>query len=93
MFCVLALLMYKSSGWKKPFYKNPVFTFVVFIELALAILMLLFTEKLKDYGLEPIALNEVKFVGLIILGTLLVMGVYNKLLEGYQKNKKQESCL
>lgn len=84
----MSVMLYRGSPWKEPFYKNKAFTILFVVNIVLIIPIFFTTKYLSFLDLQPIGLTEAGVVLVIMMGTVLIGFIYNKIIENALLHEK-----
>ena len=81
VFLFMGVFIYRSSPWKEPFYKNIALTILFVLNFIQMFLLFFGTKYLSFLGCIEIPVKEAGICLGIMLGTMVVDGLYNLVIE------------
>jgi hypothetical protein len=79
-FVSFSVIVFRSDPWKEPFYKNWPYTTLLILNIVLIVPMYFLSASLRKVGLQPIARKEAGIVMAIMIGTAILVFIYNTIL-------------
>jgi hypothetical protein len=81
LYIFLPFAIYRSAPWKLPIWTNLPVMGLVILNLILIVPISLFTAHLGFLGLQPIAIEQIAIIWVIMLVTSAIVIIANKIIE------------